>query len=484
MPSEFETAITEQTEYGTIITTQGAAIIADCILNGKKLPIVEAAAGDGGDEATIPTPGQTALVNERWRGEIAGKSLNPTTPNMIDVKVVIEDSVGGFTIREMGLYSDTGVLIAVCNTPATEKVSISGGVSGKLTMLMHIVVADASVLDFIINPSLDTVNRQELEAALEAHNTDPEAHPGLTTRMLATELALNGSATILAPEGDPTTETVGKKGQHYINMDTGTEWECAGVKDGDYIWGLVDYDSDKYKSMRDILSEAATTAALSNKAALSAQKAVELASPVKRTVRLEASGLQNYLDRLPRLLTEYLTLEVSGELSSAVEIRDFYGPGNLTVVSSSGGFTSRGIRVTHCSVFVYLKNIAFQEREDMTPNDALLDVQHCGHFVQVVYCGFTGLGGAERCIGVQAAYGSRVEMGNCLASGLGVVVQAARGSIITADGDSSSYEDNAVGAYVWHGGIVLLTSPVPDTLGAPANKKYGGLIAKTDGTLL
>lgn len=225
-------------------------------------------------------------------------------------------------------------------------------------------------------------------------------------------------------------------------------------------------------------------AALSNKAALSAQKAVELASPVKRTVRLEASGLQNYLDRLPRLLTEYLTLEVSGELSSAVEIRDFYGPGNLTVVSSSGGFTSRGIRVTHCSVFVYLKNIAFQEREDMTPNDALLDVQHCGNFVQVVYCGFTGLGGAERCIGVQAAYGSRVEMGNCLASGLGVVVQAARGSIITADGDSSSYEDNAIGAYVWHGGIVLLTSPVPDTLGAPANKKYGGLIAKTDGTLL
>ena len=179
MPSEFETVITDQTEYGTIITTQGAAIIADCILNGKKLPIVEAAAGDGGGEATTPTPGQTALVNERWRGEIAGKSLSPTTPNMIDVKVVIEDSVGGFTIREMGLYSDTGVLIAVCNTPATEKVSISGGVSGKLTMLMHIVVADASVLDFIINPSLDTVNRQELEDALEAHNEDLEAHPDI-----------------------------------------------------------------------------------------------------------------------------------------------------------------------------------------------------------------------------------------------------------------------------------------------------------------
>ena len=146
MPSKFETVITDQTEYGTVMITQGAAIIADCVLNGRKLPIVEAAAGDGGGEATTPTPGQTALVNERWRGEIAGKSLSPTTPNMIDVKIVIGDNVGGFTIREMGLYSDTGVLIAVCNTPATEKVAISSGVYGKLAMIMHIVVADVSVL--------------------------------------------------------------------------------------------------------------------------------------------------------------------------------------------------------------------------------------------------------------------------------------------------------------------------------------------------
>ena len=179
MPSEFETVITDQTEYGTVITTQGAAIIADCILNGTKLPIVEAGAGDGGGAPTVPVPGQTALVNERWRGEIVGKELNPTTPNMIDVKIVIGDDVGGFTIREMGLFSDTGILIAVCNTPDTEKVSISGGVSGKLTMIMHIVVADASVLDIIINPSLDTVNREELEKALEKHNQDPEAHPDM-----------------------------------------------------------------------------------------------------------------------------------------------------------------------------------------------------------------------------------------------------------------------------------------------------------------
>ena len=56
MPSEFETVITDQTEYGTMITTQGAAIIADCILNGKKLPIVEVAAGAAGAKPQRPPP--------------------------------------------------------------------------------------------------------------------------------------------------------------------------------------------------------------------------------------------------------------------------------------------------------------------------------------------------------------------------------------------------------------------------------------------
>jgi phage-related tail fiber protein len=148
--------------YGTIITTKGAAIIADCIVNGGQLVISEAAAGDGNGAYYQPTVNQEHLVHECWRGEIAAAELNPSTPNMLDVKIVIGDEVGGFTIREMGLFSEDGTLIAVCNTPDTEKVAISGGVSGKLTMVMHIIVADISVVEFTINPSLDTVSQEEL----------------------------------------------------------------------------------------------------------------------------------------------------------------------------------------------------------------------------------------------------------------------------------------------------------------------------------
>ena len=144
-------------------------------------------------------------------------------------------------------------LYAVLTVTNKERLEISVSSAGIATMGAIEDAMKAHMEDPNAHPAL-------AGGTVEAHNTDPEAHPGLTARMLATELALNGSATILAPEGDPTTETVGRKGQHYINMDTGTEWECAGVKDGEYIWGLVDYASENYKSMRDVLSEAAETA--------------------------------------------------------------------------------------------------------------------------------------------------------------------------------------------------------------------------------
>ena len=158
-----------------------------------------------------------------------------------------------------------------------------------------------------------------------AHNEDPEAHPSLTARMRATELALNGSVTILAPKGDPTTETVGKKGQHYINMDTGTEWECAGVKDGEYIWGLVDYDSESYKSMRDILSEAATTAAQAKEVADGAAQAI---AAVQNTISVipSQSGSLTYnggaqLPSWNNLALEMMTITYGEDRVSAADFQ-------------------------------------------------------------------------------------------------------------------------------------------------------------------
>ena len=162
----------ETKNYGTVITTAGAALIAKCILNGGKVNIKTAAAGDGGGEYYEPTVAQTALRGKKWEGDVASAAVSATNANMIDVKVTIDDSVGGFTIREMGLFDDDGTLIAICNTPDTEKVSTDGGVSGKLTMIM------------------DTVSRAEMESALAEHNTNGTSHSDI--RVLALNAVQQG----------------------------------------------------------------------------------------------------------------------------------------------------------------------------------------------------------------------------------------------------------------------------------------------------
>ena len=79
---------------------------------------------------------------------------------------------------------------------------------------------------------------EAVKRLMEEHDTSGRAHSGLVMRMRAMELAVNGSDTIIG-EGDPTPETVGRKGQHYINADTGQEFVCQGIGEGGYIWEPV-----------------------------------------------------------------------------------------------------------------------------------------------------------------------------------------------------------------------------------------------------
>lgn len=198
-------------EYGTRITASGAALIAACLLAGEKLPVAEAAAGDGGGGYYLPELQQTTLRGERWRGDITAAERNSEVPNMIDVTIVLPPEAGGFIIRELGLFSSEGVLVAVCNTPDTEKVPVSTGIAGRLTMVMHLLVEDASVLEFIVNSTLDGPSRQDLKDALAAHDADPLAHPALRQSVGGLDARLSLLELLYATDvsGNPFTVTFG-----------------------------------------------------------------------------------------------------------------------------------------------------------------------------------------------------------------------------------------------------------------------------------
>lgn len=128
-----------------------------------------------------------------------------------------------------------------------------------------------------------------MDAAIGEHDADQDAHPGLTARVRATELAVNGKETITR-EGDPTSATVGAKGQHYINLKTGTEWECTDVAEGVYTWEQVDYTGENFKSMRVVLAEATATA---NQAKEVADGAAQAIAAVQNTISVIPSQSGN-----------------------------------------------------------------------------------------------------------------------------------------------------------------------------------------------
>ena len=145
-----ENTIVSTAKYGTIITAVGKAKIAAALLTGTKLDFVYAAVGDGGGSYYMPSAEQTALKNECWRGKVEYSKINTLNQKMIDVKAIVPAEVGGFWVREAGLFDAEGDMIAICNTPDAEKVSVADGASFPMDLMLHIVVEDANAVQISI----------------------------------------------------------------------------------------------------------------------------------------------------------------------------------------------------------------------------------------------------------------------------------------------------------------------------------------------
>lgn len=166
----------DERKYKSLPTTIGLTLIAAAVEGGGKVNITHAAVGDGGGTYYVPTPDMTALRGEKWRGSIAGKWVNETSPNMTDVKVIIPADVGGFTVREAALFDGDGNMVVVCNIPDVEKAIIENGATGTLTIIVHVLVTNSEVLEFKIDPMLDVMTQADFDREIGKHNKDPEAH--------------------------------------------------------------------------------------------------------------------------------------------------------------------------------------------------------------------------------------------------------------------------------------------------------------------
>ena len=148
-------------EFFTILTATGRNKLAAATATATPLTLTQMAVGDGDNGAYYsPTEAQTALKHEVWRGTINHLAVDANNPNWIVAELVIPDNVGGFYIREVGLFDSTGAMIAVGKFPESYKPTLPAGSNKQLYVRMILEVANTSAVTLLVDPSVVLATRQ------------------------------------------------------------------------------------------------------------------------------------------------------------------------------------------------------------------------------------------------------------------------------------------------------------------------------------
>ncbi|MEA0536360.1 tail fiber protein [Escherichia coli] len=165
------------TKFKTVITTAGAAKLAAATApGGRKVNITTMAVGDGGGKLPVPDAGQTKLVNEVWRHTLNKISQDNRHSNYIIAELVIPPEVGGFWMRELGLYDDAGTLIAVANMAESYKPALAEGSGRSQTCRMVIIVSSVASVELTIDTTTVMATQDYVDDKIAEHEQS-RRHP-------------------------------------------------------------------------------------------------------------------------------------------------------------------------------------------------------------------------------------------------------------------------------------------------------------------
>lgn len=170
------------TKFKTVITTAGAAKLAAATMpGGKKINLNVMAVGDGGGKLPDPDAGQTQLVNEVWRHTLNKISQDNRYSNYIVAELVIPPEVGGFWMRELGLYDDEETLIAVANMAESYKPELAEGSGRAQTCRMVIIVSSVESVALSIDSTMVMATQDYVDDRLAEHEKS-RRHPDATLK--------------------------------------------------------------------------------------------------------------------------------------------------------------------------------------------------------------------------------------------------------------------------------------------------------------
>lgn len=162
--------------YFAIPTDAGQAKIANAIALGIPLKITHMAVGDGNGQPVTPNAAQTTLVREKRRAPLNTLFQDPLNQSQLVAEQIIPEDVGDWWIREAGIFSEDGTLIAIANTPDTYKPLLSSGAGRTQVIRLVLIVSDTSAVELKIDPAVVLATRKYVDDVMAAHKLSRD-HP-------------------------------------------------------------------------------------------------------------------------------------------------------------------------------------------------------------------------------------------------------------------------------------------------------------------
>ncbi|EBS1404850.1 phage tail protein [Salmonella enterica subsp. enterica serovar Reading] len=150
-------------KFYTLLTEIGAAKLASAAALGVPLKITHMAVGDGGGVLPTPSAQQTALVAEKRRAALNMLYIDPQNSSQIIAEQVVPETEGGWWIREVGLFDETGALIAVGNCPESYKPQLTEGSGRTQTVRMVLITSSTDNITLKIDPAVVLATRKYVD---------------------------------------------------------------------------------------------------------------------------------------------------------------------------------------------------------------------------------------------------------------------------------------------------------------------------------
>ncbi|WP_426235747.1 phage tail protein [Pseudomonas sp. TWP3-2] len=148
-------------DYYTLLTNAGIAYETACKAAGTPIKLTQISVGDGGEGGVYnPAATATELRREVWRGPLNALFQDEKNPSWLLAEVTIPPDVGGWYVREAGLWTDTGVLYAIVKYPESFKPVLATSGSGKEFYIRSIFeTSNASLVTLLIDDTVVKATR-------------------------------------------------------------------------------------------------------------------------------------------------------------------------------------------------------------------------------------------------------------------------------------------------------------------------------------